>query len=153
MVLFASRASTASARTCFGANIHAGFAFIALILALLASGCAKHVKAVRPADIKHFSESGIASWYGDPYHGRKTASGEVYDMHQLTAAHRTLPFGVWVEVTNLSNGKKVDVRITDRGPFIDGRIIDLSLAAAERIDMVRAGIVQVRLKGIPAPRP
>lgn len=74
-------------------------------------------------------------------------------MHQLTAAHRTLPFGVWVEVTNLSNGKKVDVRITDRGPFIDGRIIDLSLAAAERIDMVRAGIVQVRLKGIPAPRP
>ena len=123
-----------------------------LLAALLASGCSKHVKAPPAPNVPHFSETGIASWYGDPYHGRTTASGEVYDMHQLTAAHRTLPFGVWVEVTNLSNGKRVEVRITDRGPFVGGRIIDLSLAAAERIDMVTAGIVRVQLRGIPAPR-
>jgi rare lipoprotein A len=91
-------------------------------------------------------ETGIASWYGHPYHGRRTASGEIYDMEKLTAAHRTLPFGTWVEVTNLRNHKKVRVRITDRGPFVDGRVIDLSLAAARQIDMVRAGIVPVRLE-------
>ena len=72
-------------------------------------------------------------------------------MHALTAAHRTLPFNTWLEVTNLKNGKQVDVRVTDRGPFIDGRIIDLSMGAAERIEMVRDGIVRVRLKVIQPP--
>lgn len=96
-------------------------------------------------------ETGIASWYGHPYHGRRTASGEVYDMEKLTAAHRTLPFGTWVEVTNLQNQKRVRVRITDRGPFVEGRIIDLSLAAAREIDMVRAGIVQVRVRVVDGP--
>lgn len=91
--------------------------------------------------------SGLASYYAEPYHGRRTASGEIFDTYQeLTAAHRTLPFNTLVKVTNLSNGKIVEVRINDRGPFIDGRVIDLSLKAAREIDMVRAGIVPVRLE-------
>jgi rare lipoprotein A len=98
-----------------------------------------------------WTETGVASWYGPGYDGRRTASGEVFDMHALTAAHRKLPFNTWLEVTNLKNGEQVEVRITDRGPFKDGRIIDLSKGAAERIDMVRDGIVRVRLKVIPAP--
>ncbi len=85
------------------------------------------------------TETGIASWYGEPYNGRRSASGEIYDMEQLTAAHRTLAFGTWLEVNDLDNGKQVEVRITDRGPFVKGRIIDLSLAAARKIDMVGPG--------------
>ena len=91
-------------------------------------------------------ETGIASWYGIPYHGRRAANGEIYDMNQLTAAHRTLPFGSIVTVTSLTNNKSVTVRITDRGPFIDGRIIDLSREAARRIDMIGPGVMQVRLE-------
>jgi rare lipoprotein A len=90
-------------------------------------------------------EIGIASWYGDPYHGRQAASGEIFDKEKLTAAHRSLPFQTWVEVTNLENGKRVTVRINDRGPFIAGRIIDLSQAAGREIDLVRLGIARVRL--------
>jgi rare lipoprotein A len=97
------------------------------------------------------TERGEASWYGEPYNGRRAASGEIFDMEQLTAAHRSLPFQTWVEVTNLTNGKHVDVRITDRGPFVDGRIIDLSRAAAREIDMLRAGIAPVELRVIEAP--
>jgi rare lipoprotein A len=93
-----------------------------------------------------YVEQGIASWYGIPFHGRRAANGEVYDMNQPTAAHRTLPFGSMVRVINLDNGRQTEVRITDRGPFIDGRIIDLSFAAARAVDMVGAGIVQVRLE-------
>src|SRR5215813_9683161 len=90
---------------------------------------------------------GIASYYAEPYHGRKTASGEIFDTYkELTAAHRTLPFNTMVRVTNKQNGREVDVRINDRGPFVDGRVIDLSLLAARRIDMVRAGTVPVKLK-------
>jgi len=87
----------------------------------------------------------VDSWYGVPYHGRRAANGEIYDMYKLTAAHRTLPFETVVRVTNLKNGKHVDVRITDRGPFVEGRIIDLSLGAARELDMVGAGIAPVRL--------
>ena len=97
------------------------------------------------------TETGVASWYGVPYDGRRAASGEIYDMRQLTAAHRQLPFQTWVEVTNLSNGKQVDVRINDRGPFVKGRILDLSQAAARDIDMLRAGTARVRLRVIPPP--
>ena len=97
------------------------------------------------------SETGLASWYGHPYHGRAAANGEIYDMEKLTAAHRTLPFGTWVHVTNLTNAKAVDVRITDRGPFVDGRIIDLSHAAAEAIDMVGPGVAEVRVDLVSAP--
>jgi rare lipoprotein A len=91
------------------------------------------------------SETGLASWYGHPYHGRAAANGEIYDMEKLTAAHRTLPFGTLVRVTNLGNAKTVDVRIIDRGPFVAGRIIDLSHAAAQAIDMIGPGVAQVRV--------
>ena len=96
-------------------------------------------------------KSAIASWYGHPYHGRHAANGEIYDMEKLTAAHRTLPFGTWVRVRNTVNGKTVDVRINDRGPFVDGRIIDLSRAAANAIDLIRPGIVKVRVEIIARP--
>lgn len=89
--------------------------------------------------------SGLATWYGRPFHGRRTASGSVYNMHRLTAAHRTLPFGTRVRVTNLRNQRTVVVRVTDRGPFGEGRIIDLSKAAARKLRMLRAGVVPVRL--------
>ena len=92
------------------------------------------------------SESGVASYYAHKYHGRKTASGERFDMNDMTAAHKTLPFGTRVRVTNLGNGKSVTVRINDRGPFVKGRVIDLSLAAAKKLDMVNAGLAQVRLR-------
>jgi len=90
-------------------------------------------------------ESGLASWYGDAYRGKKTASGERFNPDNLTAAHRTLSFGQWVRVRNLHNDKTVVVRINDRGPFINGRIIDLSEAAAHQIGMVKAGIVPVEV--------
>jgi rare lipoprotein A len=96
-------------------------------------------------------ETGIASWYGYPYHGRHAANGEIYDMEKLTAAHRTLPFGTWVRVVNLRNERAVEVRITDRGPFVDGRIIDLSRAAARAVDMVTSGIAAVRVEVIGMP--
>jgi rare lipoprotein A len=140
-------------RTVFRRPIHAGFALLALALTFIA-GCSHHAAHVTPplAPARLGStETGVASWYGFPYHGRRAASGEVYDMQQLTAAHRTLPFQTWVEVTNLSNGKQVDVRINDRGPFAKGRILDLSQAAARDIDMLRAGTARVRLKVIAPP--
>jgi rare lipoprotein A len=133
--------------------IHAGFVLVALA-AMFTSGCGHHAARVNaplpPARIGS-TETGVASWYGIPYDGRRAASGEIYDMRQLTAAHRRLPFQTWVEVTNLSNGKQVDVRINDRGPFVKGRILDLSQAAARDIDMLRAGTVRVRLKVIRPP--
>jgi rare lipoprotein A len=92
-----------------------------------------------------YSEEGIASWYGVPYHGRRAANGEIYDMYKLTAAHRTLPFESIVRVTNLKNGRTAEVRITDRGPFVENRVIDLSLAAARALDIVSAGTARVRL--------
>ena len=85
----------------------------------------------------------VASWYGSPYHGRKTASGEVYDMNRLTAAHRTLPFGTKVKVTY--KDKSVVVEITDRGPFVEGRDIDLSRAAAEEVGMLQVGVAEVEM--------
>lgn len=90
-------------------------------------------------------EYGLASWYGRPYHGRRTASGERYNMREMTAAHPNLPFGTRVRVTNLQNNKSADVRINDRGPFVRGRIIDVSRAAARKLDMVRDGVVRVRV--------
>jgi rare lipoprotein A len=135
--------------------VHAGFAIISgftLVALAAASGCSHRVIAKAPVPAKiGATESGVASWYGVPYHGRRTASGEIYDMEQFTAAHRTLPFQTWVEVTDLDNGKRVSVRVTDRGPFVDGRIIDLSLAAARKIEMVGPGIARVKLKVIAAP--
>jgi rare lipoprotein A len=91
-------------------------------------------------------EEGKASWYGAPFHGRQASNGEIYDMNKLTAAHRTLPFNTMVRVTNLANGKSTTVRITDRGPFVDNRIIDLSYAAAREIESIGPGVVPVRLE-------
>jgi len=89
---------------------------------------------------------GKASWYGAFHHGRRTASGEVFDMRKLTAAHRTLPLGTRLRVTNLSNGKSVDVRINDRGPFIRNRVIDVSHSVAVALDAVAAGVFPVELR-------
>ena len=102
--------------------------------------------AARPSEIPSGSfEQGLASWYGLPFHGRRSANGEIYDMNKLTAAHRTLPFDTIVRVTNLDNGLQTEVRITDRGPFVEDRCIDLSLAAARAIGMVGTGTARVRL--------
>ncbi len=89
---------------------------------------------------------GYASYYSDEFQGRKTACGEIYDRNRYTAAHRSLPCGTTVKVVNLENGKSVVVRINDRGPFVRSRIIDLSRAAAEKIDMIRKGVVKVRIE-------
>jgi len=131
----------------------APLAAIAIAALFASSACHKKVKPhVAIAPHAGATEVGDASWYGYPYHGRRAANGEIYDMEKLTAAHRTLPFETWVEVRNLSNEKKVTVRITDRGPFVDGRIIDLSKAAARNIDMIGPGVARVQLT-IVAPPP
>jgi len=117
-----------------------------VLVALLGVACGgKKAPSTTPTKGKHYTETGVASWYGKKYHGRVTASGERYDMNDLTAAHRTLPFGVVVKVVNLGNGRSVKVRITDRGPFVDGRIIDLSKGAAKKLDMVEAGLAKVKI--------
>ena len=141
----------------------AGIAGVALALVGIAlAGCGrKHQVSARmprppapatpPAPI-HDGETGLASWYGRPYHGRAAANGEIYDMEKLTAAHRTLPFGTWVRVTNLNNNRTVEVRIIDRGPFVDGRIIDVSHAAAQEIELIGPGVAPVRLDIISTPQ-
>jgi rare lipoprotein A len=96
-------------------------------------------------------ETGIASWYGHPYHGRPAANGEIYDMEKLTAAHRTFPFNTWVRVLDLDTSKAVDLRIIDRGPFVDGRIIDVSHAAARDMNMIGPGTARVRVEVIRVP--
>lgn len=92
------------------------------------------------------TETGLASFYADKYVGRKTSNGETFKQNKLTAAHKTLPFGTKVKVTNQSNGKSVKVRINDRGPFVQGRIIDLSKKAAKKIDMVNDGVTKVKIQ-------
>ncbi|MFC1692222.1 septal ring lytic transglycosylase RlpA family protein [Candidatus Latescibacterota bacterium] len=89
---------------------------------------------------------GLASFYADYFHGRKTANGETFDMYGLTAAHKTLPFNTWLEVTNLSNGRTVTVRINDRGPFVGKRIIDLSYKAAQELRMIETGVQEVEIE-------
>jgi rare lipoprotein A len=98
-----------------------------------------------------YVERGVASWYGRDFHGLATSSGEAYDMHALTAAHTTLPLPTWVEVTNLANGKRIVVKVNDRGPFVDNRLIDLSYAAATALDMVRTGTARVEVRAIAPP--
>jgi rare lipoprotein A len=95
-----------------------------------------------------YVEQGVASWYGPDFHGGRTATGETYDMHAMTGAHPTLPLPTWVRVTNLENGRSVVVRLNDRGPFARGRVIDLSRAAAEALDMVRAGTARVEVRSL-----
>jgi rare lipoprotein A len=119
---------------------------VAILLILsLSWGCALFRREPVPPQIKR-AEVGWASWYGGKFHGRRTASGEVYDMYQLTAAHKTLPLGTSVMVTHMNNGKSVEVTINDRGPFVKGRIIDLSYAAAQALEMVEQGVAKVRVE-------
>jgi rare lipoprotein A len=136
---------------------------IALALALVASGCAFNTGPKRSnksyvingkryyilASADGYKEKGLASWYGKPFHGRKTASGEIYNMYEFSAAHKTLPLHTWVEVQNLKTKQRMFLRINDRGPFVDGRIIDLSQAAAIELGVHKPGVVQVLVKAVP----
>lgn len=129
-----------------------------LIAALLPAGACggsrkgRAVKLPPPVNPRlGWSETGVASWYGYPYHGRTTSNGEVYDMNKMTAAHNRLPFDTWVRVRNLSNGLETQVRINDRGPFVGKRIIDLSRSAATAIQLVGPGTARVRLTVIRPP--
>src|ERR1700730_10788928 len=130
-------------------------ALFLLVLVVILAGC--HKKHGRRIPVTPFvpklgqTETGVASWYGIPYHGRVAANGETYDMEKLTAAHRTLPFNTWVRVFDLDNQRTVDVRIIDRGPFVNGRIIDLSHAAAREIAMIGPGVARVRIEVIRTP--
>lgn len=148
-----------------------GLALVVGLLLLAAGGCAHRqtakiparnpfpVPAPRPAvegqppAPGEYVEDGVASWYGIPFNGHRTSNGEIYDMYQFTAAHRTLPFGAIVRVRNQLNGKETEVRINDRGPFVANRIIDLSLAAAQAIEMVGTGTAPVRIEVIAGPNP
>jgi rare lipoprotein A len=123
-----------------------------VVLALVTAACAQprrepeRVAAVRTAPAEpRAAQTGTASWYGQAHHGKKTASGEMFDMHALTAAHRTLPLGTRVLVTNLGNGRAVEVRINDRGPAVPGRILDVSYAAARALGAVGDGVFRVRI--------
>jgi hypothetical protein len=125
--------------------------FLTLTLGVLPS-CARRTPAPRGAVVKPgWKESGVASWYGVPYHGRRAADGSIYDMEKMTAAHRTLEFGTKVRVERLDNHRRVEVIITDRGPFIDGRIIDLSRAAARELELLGPGITKVRITVLSVP--
>lgn len=118
-----------------------------LAIFLLQTACTLVRRAPEPEVI----ERGVASWYGPKFHGRKTANGERYDMHAMTAAHPSLPFGTVLEVRNLDNGKTCRVRINDRGPFVHGRIVDLSYHAARQLDMVRTGVAEVEIALVKPP--
>ncbi len=135
---------------------------IILIIFLFLSGCARNISATKQSqkqfytvmgktywplkEVRNgFCQHGIASWYGPGFNGKKTASNEIYDMHGLTAAHNVLPLNTLVKIINLNNQKEVVVRINDRGPFVGDRIVDLSLAAARQLDIVRNGTAPVRL--------
>jgi rare lipoprotein A len=125
-------------------------AFLVVLAVGFSGGCASGLRA-GDSSIP-LRQRGMASYYAEEYHGRATASGERFDMHAMTAAHRTLPFGATVRVKNLDNGRSVTVRINDRGPFVEGRIIDLSYAAARRIDLLDAGLASVEVQVIDVPR-
>ena len=137
--LFASRL----APTLFFGNFRMKHLLGACALLSLLAGCASH-----DIDPRGYDQTGTASYYGARHHGKRTASGEPFDQHGLTAAHRQLPFGTRVLVTNLSNNKSVVVRINDRGPHTRGRLIDLSRQAAEQLGMLRSGTAKVRVQGM-----
>ena len=120
---------------------------VAVAVCVALSGCAGKKRVQKPTAARLGStETGLASWYGHPYHGRRAANGEIYDMEKMTAAHRTLPLGTRLLVTNLRNGRTVEVRVNDRGPVAAGRIIDLSYAAAEELGAVSDGLFPVRVR-------
>jgi rare lipoprotein A len=118
----------------------------------LLAACGGSRAALRPVPVALGTEErGLASWYGHPYHGRRTSSGEVYDMNAMTAAHRTLPFGTWIHVENLDGGQTARVRVNDRGPFVEGRILDVSYAAGVALGVMARGVIPVRLRVVAPP--
>jgi rare lipoprotein A len=123
-------------------------ALAATVALLTAWACGSGGRRPMESVDRGWKQTGVASWYGGKFHGRMTANGEIYDMYDLTAAHKTLPFDTLVEVENLDNGLRVEVRINDRGPFVRGRIIDLSEVAADELGMTDDGVVPVRLSVI-----
>lgn len=129
-----------------------GYHLIAVLCCLSLGACSWVPKGESQLDVG-MKERGIASWYGEQFHGKQAANGEIFDMGALTAAHRTLPLGSMIRVTNLTNGKHVRVRINDRGPYVNGRILDLSLAAADRLGMVHGGLSVIQLEVIGDRRP
>ena len=132
------------AQSCWSRGLVILVASIAIAMLEACSGAPKPVYF--PGYPIGFSERGVASWYGPGFHGNKTANGERYDMHQLTAAHRTLPLGSIAVVRSMSTGRQVTVRINDRGPFARGRVLDLSLAGANALGMIGAGTDQIELR-------
>jgi rare lipoprotein A len=122
-----------------------GWRAAAVAVALAVAGCSVHRPPSPPPIVKGV-QIGVASWYGPGFHGNRTANGEIYDQFELTAAHPSLPLGTRAMVTNLRNGRAVEVRINDRGPFVDGRAIDLSYAAARTIGMIGPGTTRVRIE-------
>ena len=123
---------------------------VAAVAAIILGGCTMAAGLESPAAAAGYDRTGKASWYGQRYHGRTTASGVRFDMNAMTAAHRSLPFGTRVRVTNLANRRSVVLTINDRGPYAGGRIIDVSRRAAEILGMVRTGVVRVRVHAIAA---
>ncbi len=125
----------------------------AIVVTLLWSPTFRAVPPIAPLTVVERPDpaTGLASWYGDKFQGHPTASGEVYDMKGLTAAHRELPMGTWVEITNLRNGRLVTVRINDRGPSIEGRMLDVSKAAAQALGFIGSGTATVHFKVVPKP--
>ncbi|MEK0084012.1 septal ring lytic transglycosylase RlpA family protein [Benzoatithermus flavus] len=118
------------------------------LLAATAAGIG-HAAARPETGQAAFAQVGVASWYGPGFHGRRTASGEPFDQDDLTAAHRDLPLGSEVTVTNLENGRSIVVQINDRGPYVKGRVIDLSKAAARRLGIIEEGVAKVRIEATP----
>ncbi len=125
------------------------FVFIVLII----TGCASAPRYVirrpvkgNPGEFTFEKQVGVASYYGAEFHGRPTASGEIFDMDGFTCAHRTLPLGTTVRITNLENGKSIELKVNDRGPFVDGRIVDLSRGAAEKLGMIQSGTAIVKIE-------
>ena len=116
----------------------------------LAVGCSPHPiyrsGKLDPIDTSNAYQVGVASFYGEEFHGRKTANGEIFNMYQLTAAHRVLPMGTYIKVTNLQNGRQVQVKVNDRGPFVEGRVLDLSFAAALELEMVEYEPMKVMIE-------
>lgn len=141
----------------------AGVAFLGLVAYLVSHLGYEGPRGLRPYEIDGvgykpqvtaaYDETGVASWYGDPFHGRRAANGTIYDQEAFTAAHKTLPLGTEVRVTNLENGRSALLRVTDRGPFVEGRIIDVSRRAARRLGFLDDGLAEVRVRALTSPLP
>jgi rare lipoprotein A len=139
---------TAPRRPHRGGAVAARGGLALLALWLLSAGACSVVRPKGPTLATGRTEVGVASWYGKRHQGKRTASGERFDEHAMTAAHPTLPFGTLLRVTNLENHRSAVVRVNDRGPFVDGRILDLSLAAARALGIADEGVARVRLQAL-----